>query len=261
MVLEMDGVSFSYRPGREVLKRISFSVASGEQVALIGANGAGKSTLLKIFVGLLAPDFGKATVGGLTVEKRNLAAVRRKAGYVFQDPESQLFLANVWEDVAFGPRNEGLDDGEVCRRTANALAAVGISALAKEHIYRLSGGQKRLASIATVLAQRPEVLLLDEPTLALDPRNRRMVIGALGNLPCAKLIATHDLDFVLDTCTRVVVVADGRIVAEGSTRDILLNRNLLEANGLELPLSYSRLQPLRDSLPQELGCVPFLGLR
>ena len=239
-VLEMDGVSFSYRPGREVLKRISFSVASGEQVALIGANGAGKSTLLKILVGLLAPDSGKASVCGLTVEKRNFAAVRRKAGYVFQDPESQLFLANVWEDVAFGPQNEGLDDGEVRRRTDDALAAVGISSLAKEHVYRLSGGQKRLVSIATVLAQRPEVLLLDEPTLALDPRNRRMVIRALGDLPCAKLVATHDLDFVLDACTRVLVAADGRIVAEGAPREILLDRELLESNGLELPLSCSR---------------------
>ena len=239
-VLEMDDVSFSYRPGREVLKRISFSVASGEQVALIGANGAGKSTLLKILVGLLAPDSGKVSVCGLPVEKKNFASVRRKAGYVFQDPENQLFLANVWEDVAFGPQNEGLDDGDVRRRTDDALAAVGISSLAKEHVYRLSGGQKRLASIATVLAQRPEVLLLDEPTLALDPRNRRMVIRALGDLPCAKLIATHDLDFVLDACTRVLVAADGRIVAEGAPRDILLDRNLLEANGLELPLSYSR---------------------
>ena len=239
-VLEMDGVSFSYRPGREVLKRVSFSVASGEQVALIGANGAGKSTLLKILVGLLAPDSGKASVCGLTVEKRNFAAIRRKAGYVFQDPESQLFLANVWEDVAFGPQNEGLDDGEVRRRTDDALAAVGISSLAKEHVYRLSGGQKRLASIATVLAQRPEVLLLDEPTLALDPRNRRMVIRALGDLPCAKLVATHDLDFVLDACTRVLVAADGRIVAEGAPREILLDRELLESNGLELPLSCSR---------------------
>ena len=239
-VLEMDGVSFSYRPGREVLKRVSFSVASGEQVALIGANGAGKSTLLKILVGLLAPDSGKASVCGLTVEKRNFAAVRRKAGYVFQDPESQLFLANVWEDVAFGPQNEGLDDGEVRRRTDDALAAVGISSLAKEHVYRLSGGQKRLASIATVLAQRPEVLLLDEPTLALDPRNRRMVIRALVDLPCAKLVATHDLDFVLDACTRVLVAADGRIVAEGAPREILLDRELLESNGLELPLSCSR---------------------
>jgi cobalt/nickel transport system ATP-binding protein len=239
-VLSLSDVSFSYRKGYDVLKDISLSVADGEQVALIGANGAGKSTLLKLFVGLLAPQQGSVSVCGMSVERRNLPAVRRAAGYVFQDSESQLFLANVWEDVAFGPRNEGLDEAEVRKRTNAALDAVGISSLASEHVYRLSGGQKRLASIATVLALRPKVLLLDEPTLALDPRNRRMVIGALGVLPSAKLIATHDLDFVLDTCSRVIIVSDGRIVAEGEPNVLLRNRELLESNGLELPLSLAR---------------------
>ena len=168
----------------------------------------------------------------MEVGKRYLDAVRRAAGYVFQDPESQLFLANVREDVAFGPRNEGLDEAAVRRRTDDALAAVGISSLADEHVYRLSGGQKRLASIATVLSLRPEVLLLDEPTLALDPRNRRMVIRVLKELPCAKLIATHDLDFVRDVCSRVLVMSDGRIVAEGAPPDILGDSELLESNGL-----------------------------
>ena len=238
-VLSLKDVSFSYRPGREVLKGVSLSVERGEQVALIGANGVGKSTLLKLFVGLLDPQSGSVEVCGMSVERKNLAAVRRAAGYVFQDAESQLFLANVWEDVAFGPRNEGLAEDEVRKRTEVALESVGISSLAQEHVYRLSGGQKRLASIATVLALRPDVLLLDEPTLALDPRNRRMVIRALGDLPCAKLIATHDLDFVLDSCSRVIVVSEGRIVAEGTPDVILRNRELLESNGLELPLSLS----------------------
>lgn len=228
----MDGVSFSYRPGREVLKRISFSVRRGEQVALIGANGAGKSTLLRLFVGLLAPDAGRVSVCGMPVERKNLGAVRRAAGYVFQDPESQLFLANVREDVAFGPRNEGLAEDEVRRRTDEALAAVGMSRLAGEHVYRLSGGQKRLASIATVLSLRPEVLLLDEPTLALDPRNRRMVIAALRALPCAKLIATHDLDFVRQACSRVIAVSGGKILAEGTPEEILDDGALLESAGL-----------------------------
>lgn len=238
-VLSLKDVSFSYRPGREVLKGVSLSVERGEQVALIGANGVGKSTLLKLFVGLLDPQSGSVEVCGMSVERKNLAAVRRAAGYVFQDAESQLFLANVWEDVAFGPRNEGLAEDEVRKRTEVALESVGISSFAQEHVYRLSGGQKRLASIATVLAMRPDVLLLDEPTLALDPRNRRMVIRALGDLPCAKLIATHDLDFVLDSCSRVIVVSEGRIVAEGTPDVILRNRELLESNGLELPLSLS----------------------
>ena len=236
-VLSLKDVLFSYRPGREVLKGVSLSVERGEQVALIGANGVGKSTLLKLFVGLLEPHTGCVEVCGMTVERKNLASVRRAAGYVFQDAESQLFLANVWEDVAFGPRNEGLAEDEVRKRTEVALESVGISSLAQEHVYRLSGGQKRLASIATVLALRPDVLLLDEPTLALDPRNRRMVIRALGDLPCAKLIATHDLDFVLDSCSRVIVMSGGRIVAEGAPAVILRNRELLESNGLELPLS------------------------
>ena len=236
-VLSLKDVLFSYRPGREVLKGVSLSVERGEQVALIGANGVGKSTLLKLFVGLLEPQSGSVEVCGMSVERKNLAAVRRTAGYVFQDAESQLFLANVWEDVAFGPRNEGLAEDEVRKRTAEALESVGISSLSQEHVYRLSGGQKRLASIATVLALRPDVLLLDEPTLALDPRNRRMVIRALGDLPCAKLIATHDLDFVLDSCSRVIVMSGGRIVAEGAPAVILRNRELLESNGLELPLS------------------------
>ena len=236
-VLSLKDVSFSYRPGREVLKGVSLSVERGEQVALIGANGVGKSTLLKLFVGLLEPQSGSVEVCGMQVGRKNLAAVRRAAGYVFQDAESQLFLANVWEDVAFGPRNEGLAEDEVRKRTEVALESVGISSRAQEHVYRLSGGQKRLASIATVLALRPDVLLLDEPTLALDPRNRRMVISALRDLPCAKLIATHDLDFVLDSCSRVIVVSDGMIVAEGAPAVILRNRELLESNGLELPLS------------------------
>ena len=238
-VLSMKDVSFSYRPGREVFNGISLSVARGEQVALIGANGVGKSTLLKLFVGLLEPQSGSVKVCGMPVERKNLAAVRRAAGYVFQDAESQLFLANVWEDVAFGPRNEGLSEDEVRKRTEVALESVGISSIAQEHVYRLSGGQKRLASIATVLALRPEVLLLDEPTLALDPRNRRMVIRALGDLPSAKFIATHDLDFVLDACSRVIVMSGGTIVAEGDPADILCNRELIESCGLELPLSQS----------------------
>ena len=239
-VLKLENVSFAYDNGHEVLKEISLVLTEGEQVALIGANGVGKSTLLKLFVGLLSPQSGRVSVSGLPVEKANLVAVRRAAGYVFQDAESQLFLANVWEDVAFGPRNEGLVGEDLRRRVDESLSSVGLTSLAAEHVYRLSGGQKRLASIATVLALRPDSLLLDEPTLALDPRNRRAVIRALSALPCAKLIATHDLDFVLDACTRVLLMDDGRIVADGRPDELLRDRTLLERHGLELPLSLSR---------------------
>ena len=239
-VLKLENVSFAYDPGHEVLKEISLTITEGEQVALIGANGVGKSTLLKLFVGLLSPQSGRVSVSGLPVEEANLVAVRRAAGYVFQDAESQLFLANVWEDVAFGPRNEGLVGEDLRRRVDEALSSMGLTSLAAEHVYRLSGGQKRLASIATVLALRPDSLLLDEPTLALDPRNRRAVIRALSALPCAKLIATHDLDFVLDACTRVLLMDGGRIVADGRPDELLRDRALLERHGLELPLSLSR---------------------
>ena len=239
-VLKLENVSFRYDLGHEVLKEISLVLTEGEQVALIGANGVGKSTLLKLFVGLLSPQRGRVSVSGLPVEKANLVAVRRAAGYVFQDAESQLFLANVWEDVAFGPRNEGLVGEDLRHRVDEALSSVGLTSLAAEHVYRLSGGQKRLASIATVLALRPDSLLLDEPTLALDPRNRRAVIRALSALPCAKLIATHDLDFVLDACTRVLLMDGGRIVADGRPDELLRDRTLLERHGLELPLSLSR---------------------
>jgi len=236
-VLSLQDVTFSYHPESTILDGITMSVQDCESVALIGANGAGKSTLLKLLVGLLTVQRGTVTVDGLTMCKNNLSRIRRAAGYVFQDAESQLFLANVREDVAFGPRNEGLPEPEVASRVSDALESVGITGLADRQVYKLSGGQKRLASIATVLALRPKVLLLDEPTLALDPRNRRNVIRVLNGLKCAKLIATHDLDFVLDACSRVIVLSGGKLAANGSPDQILGDRELLERHGLELPLS------------------------
>ncbi|MBQ9430237.1 MAG: ATP-binding cassette domain-containing protein [Kiritimatiellae bacterium] len=236
-VLSLQDVTFSYHPESTILDGITMSVQDCESVALIGANGAGKSTLLKLLVGLLTAQRGTVTVDGLTMCRNNLSRIRRAAGYVFQDAESQLFLANVREDVAFGPRNEGLPEPEVASRVSDALESVGITDLADRQVYKLSGGQKRLASIATVLALRPKVLLLDEPTLALDPRNRRNVIRVLNGLKCAKLIATHDLDFVLDACSRVIVLSGGKLAANGSPDQILGDRELLERHGLELPLS------------------------
>ncbi len=235
-VLSLQDVTFSYQPEFTILDGITMTVQDCESVALIGANGAGKSTLLKLLVGLLTAQRGTVTVDGLTMCKNNLPQIRRAAGYVFQDAESQLFLANVREDVAFGPRNEGLSEPEVASRVSDALESVGITDLADRQVYKLSGGQKRLASIATVLALRPKVLLLDEPTLALDPRNRRNVIRVLNGLKCAKLIATHDLDFVMEACSRVIVIDGGKLVANGSPDKILRDRDLLERHGLELPL-------------------------
>ena len=216
-VLSLIDVSFSYRPGREVLKGVSISVSRGEQVALIGANGVGKSTLLKLFVGLLEPHTGCVEVCGMTVERKNLASVRRAAGYVFQDAESQLFLANVWEDVAFGPRNEGLAEDEVRKRTEVALESVGISSLAQEHVYRLSGGQKRLASIATVLALRPDVLLLDEPTRGIDVGAKYEIYQLIIDLAKkgkAVIMVSSEMPELLGVCSRILVMSDGKMAGE-----------------------------------------------
>ena len=160
--------------------------------------------------------------------------------YVFQDSDSQLFLSTIYEDVAFAPRNYGLSPKEVEERVNAALQAVHIEDIKNKPIYKLSGGQKKLASIATILSMKPELILLDEPSVALDPKNRRNLIHILNELDVLKIIASHDLDFIYDTCERTILLADGKIVKEGKTEEILLNKELLEQNGLELPLSFSR---------------------
>ncbi len=239
--INIEDLTFAYSNKIEVLHHISLAVESGESVGLIGANGAGKSTLLKLLVGLAEGYQGSIDLGGLRVEKKNLARIRAKAGYVFQDSESQLFLSTVYEDVAFGPRNYGLAEEEVDGRVMEALRKMHIEDLKDRQIYRMSGGQKKLASIATILSLEPKVMLLDEPTIALDPRNRRTLIHILNEIRETKVIATHDLDMVWDTCERTVLISAGRVRKDGKTREILRDKELLEANGLELPLG---MQPL-----------------
>ena len=239
-VLAVDRLSFDYRSGNEVipaLSNISFRIEKGEAVGLIGANGAGKSTLLKLLVGILAGSGGQILVDGQLLAEDNLQTVRRKLGYIFQDSDNQLFMGTVGEDVSFGPRAMGLPESEAAERTARALAQVGLSELASRRIYRLSGGEKKLAAIAGILAMEPELMLFDEPTVALDPVNRERLRDTINSLPGAKLIATHDLDFLLDTCSRVILLHEGEMAADGATEAILRNRVLLEANGLRLPLS------------------------
>ena len=259
-VLEIRNLSFSYGNDKEVLHDVTFAASEGECIGLVGANGAGKSTLLKILVGLETGFGGDVTVCGISlagdhadsteqtnvrrgnrVKTDRIRAVREKIGYVFQDSDSQLFMTTVREDVAFGPRNMDLPEEEVKRRTGDALAAVGIGHLAASSVFKLSGGEKKLASIATILAMSPEILLMDEPSASLDPRNRRNLIHVLCGLPYTKLIACHDLDFILDTCSRCILLADGGIAADGPAEEILSDKELLERCGLELPLSRSRL--------------------
>ena len=244
-ILEISGVTYAYddargKAGSPVLRDISFSVAQGESVGLIGANGVGKSTLLKLICGLLPLQQGRVLVADLPVCKANLKAVRCHMGYVFQDSESQLFMSTIYEDVAFGPRNYGYPKAQVDEAVMEALHQVHLEDRCHKPIYQLSGGEKKLASIATVLAMQSQLMLLDEPSVALDPRHRRELIHLLSHLPCAKLIASHDLDFIYDTCQRVVLLGEGYKVCEGPTAQVLQDQALLEQHGLELPLSFSR---------------------
>ena len=233
-MIRFENVSYSYPGGDRALDGLSFSIRSGEQVGLIGANGAGKSTLMKAALGLIKTE-GTITVDGMEMNGENLAQIRRTIGYVLQDSDNQMFMPTVLEDMIFGPMNYGETREAAETMAREALAMLGISHLENKHNHRMSGGEKRMAAIATILAMKPKVMLMDEPSAALDPRNRRVLIGNLNRLPMTKLIASHDLDMVLETCDRVILISGGRIVADGPAGEILRDRALLEENNLELP--------------------------
>ncbi|MBP5321469.1 MAG: ABC transporter ATP-binding protein [Kiritimatiellae bacterium] len=235
--IEAQDLTFSYDGKRDALSGLTFSIAPGETVGIVGANGAGKSTFLRLLVGLLEGYGGRLTVNGWPVGRPVYPQIRERLGYVFQDSESQLFRSTVCEDVAFGPLQYGYPPEEVEARVNNALEAVRIGPLRDRRIYQLSGGEKKLAAIATVLSLRPATLLFDEPTIALDPRNRRNLIRVMNGMPGTKLIASHDLDMILDTCSRTLLFESGRVIADAPTRDLLSDRAMMEAHGLELPLS------------------------
>ncbi len=239
-VLKIEDLHFSYEKGEEVLSGVNLTAMDGESIGIIGANGIGKSTLMKLLVGLRLDYTGTLEVAGHSVNKENLNHIREHIGYVFQDSDSQLFLSTVEEDVAFGPQNYGLSDDEVERRVSEALEKVHMTELRKRHNYNLSGGEKKLASIATILSMEPDIIIMDEPSIALDPRNRRSLIGILNEIKALKIVTSHDLDFILDTCERVVLLDEGRIIADGDAKEILKDKELLESHGLELPLSLSR---------------------
>lgn len=231
-------VSFEYEKGQMVLRDLSFEIQNGESVGLIGANGAGKSTLMKVLLGLL-PHQGLITVDDLEVNKQNLKEIRRKLGFVLQNSDNQMFMPTVCEDIMFAPLNYGMSRDEAERRTDTVLAQLGLSDLKHRHNHKISSGEKRMAAIATVLAMDPEVLLMDEPTSALDPYNRRIVINTINSLPNTKIVTSHDLDMILDTCQKVILLSEGRIAAQGDAKEILTNKALLEGNRMELPLCFS----------------------
>ena len=236
-MIELKNVSFSYISNIEVLSNINLNINKNESIGIIGANGVGKSTLLKLLVGLELGYTGEIIIDDVKVEKKKLSEIRQKIGYVFQDSDSQLFMPTIYEDVAFAPKNYGFSEEEVQSRTIKALKNVGIEDLKDRPIYHLSGGQKKLASIATVLSMKPDILIFDEPTIALDPRNRRKFIEVLNSLSGTKIVASHDLDLIYDTCEKTILISDGKIIKNGLTKEILNDKELLENNGLELPLS------------------------
>ena len=233
-MIEFQNVSFSYESGRPVLRDLSFTVRDGECVGLIGANGAGKSTVMKLLLGLLTGE-GKILVDGIEVKKDTLSQIRKKLGFVLQNSDNQMFMPTVYEDMIFGPLNYGLSREETDRRVDAVLDALGLQELKHRHNHRISGGEKRMAAIATILAMEPEAMLMDEPTAALDPYNRRIVIKAIRSLPQTKLITSHDLDMILDTCSRVILLSEGRIAADGPAEEVLRDRALLERHRMELP--------------------------
>lgn len=236
-MINVSNVSFSYNHINNVISNLNFIIDKNESIGIIGANGAGKSTILKLLVGIELGYEGKIIIDNLNVEKKTINEIRQKIGYVFQDSDCQLFMPTVYEDVAFAPRNYGLKKEDIEKVTINAMKKVGIENLKDRSIYSLSGGQKKLASLATVLSMEPEILVFDEPTIALDPKNRRKLIGVLNSLNATKIVTSHDLDLIYDTCTRTILIDNGEIIADDETKKILTNKDLLETHGLELPLS------------------------
>jgi cobalt/nickel transport system ATP-binding protein len=242
-MIQVRGLTLAYEGANEghVLENVAFSAEKGEKIALIGANGAGKSSLLLALSGILPVKEGEIIIDGIRLEKRSLAAVRRRAGLVFQNPDDQLFMPTIWEDVMFGPRNYArLDSKEdVCAYLAGAekkakavLEALGIAALKNRVSHKLSGGEKRLAALASTLVLEPGLLMLDEPTAFLDPKGRRALIAVLQSLPHTMLVATHDMDFARALCGRCLILAGKTIRAEGPAAALLSDTALLERSGL-----------------------------
>lgn len=240
--LDVRGLAYTYPDGRQALFGVNLRLERGERVALLGPNGAGKTTLVLHLNGILSPAAGTVTISGLPVTKRNLGEVRRRVGVVFQDPDDQLFMPTVAADVAFGPANLGLRGDVLDERVHEALDAVGLTDLADRTPHHLSFGQRRRVALATVLAMRPEILVLDEPTSNLDPASRRELAAILTGLDITVLMVTHDLPYALQLCERSAVMSDGRIAADGPTRTILGDERLLDAHRLELPYGF-RLDP------------------
>lgn len=237
-VIRIRDLHHSYPDGTPALRGVHLEIREGERVGLIGPNGAGKTTLL-LHLGGLLKGRGTLEVAGLPLNDETIQEIRRAVGLVFQDPEDQLFMPTVFDDVAFGPLNLGLDEATVRERVAEALQTVAMSEAVDRPPHRLSFGEKKRVALATILAIRPRILALDEPTSNLDPRSRRKLIHLLRGIATTTLIATHDLELVLELCPRAILLDRGEVIDDGPARDLLADEGLMRAHGLEVPLSLS----------------------
>ncbi len=228
-------LNYTYPDGTSALKNVSFDIFVGESVGLVGPNGAGKSTLLLHLNGIIKNQSGHINIAGMALNKKNIREVRHKVGMVFQDPEDQLFMSTVFDDVAFGPINMGFTEEHVHERVKLALKKVSLEGYEDRCPHHLSMGEKKKVSIATVLSMRPEILLIDEPTANLDPRARRKMIDMLANFRSTKIIASHDIEMLLEICDRCILLDHSTIAANGKVEDILTNANLLREHGLDVP--------------------------
>lgn len=231
-MLTINNVTVEYPDGTKAINNLSLNVKSGEKLALIGANGAGKTTLMLAIEGIL-DSTGEIKIDDLVVDSKNIVKVRQQVGMLFQNPDDQLFMATIYDDIAFGPRNAGLDEESVKYRVEDRLKLLNIEHLKDKTALKLSGGEKRMAALATVLAMKPSVMLLDEPTAFLDPKARRNLINVLNSLPHTMLIATHDLTFAKEVCREAVVIKDGNFFAKGNCDEILYNQELMDEGGIE----------------------------
>lgn len=235
-IVKFENVVYKYPDGTPALKGVSFLITHGESVGIVGANGSGKTTLLMHLNGYLLPSSGTINIGDIILNKKTRQEVRKKVGVVFQNPDDQLFMPTVFEDVAFGPINLGFDEKTVEEKVKKSLEIVNCLDLINKPPHHLSGGQKRSVAIATVISMDPDILAMDEPSSNLDPKSRRALINLLKSFKHTKIIASHDLDLILDVCERCIVIKDGLVVADGSADKILRDKALLEENNLELPL-------------------------
>jgi cobalt/nickel transport system ATP-binding protein len=249
-VLDVRGLAFAYPDGHQALYGVDLHVHRGERVALLGPNGAGKTTLVLHLNGILTAGGGSVAVSGLPVSREHIPEIRRRVGIVFQDPDDQLFMGTVRQDVAFGPANLGLTGAELETRVQRALEQVGMAEYADRPPHHLSFGQRRRVAVATVLAMEPEILVLDEPSSNLDPASRRELADILRSLDVTVLMVTHDLPYALELCPRAVVLSDGTVVADGSTYDVLTDDALMRAHRLELPFGFD---------PRTVGSPPVAG--